>query len=90
MKIKRPKRFGPEWWACYAAAFAVERAASEKALRKMGDACSAFDRVRNGRSGLAERCATIADDAIQGLVEADKDGCVDAAWTKLYPTAYDK
>lgn len=80
---KIPERFGPEWWSCYAAAFAVERAAGESAMRML-DMHSTFDRERNMRSSTAERCVTIADDAIQGFRVAVEGGCVDDDWSRLY------
>jgi hypothetical protein len=80
--VKIPKRFGPEWWACYAAAFAVERAAVERAEPR---ARYSYDRTRAIRSSIAECCATIADDAIQGFAEAVEGGCVSEDWSKLHP-----
>lgn len=73
-RIKIPARFGPEWWACYAAAFAVERAAFERTEVASGH--DEYDRVRRIRSSIAERCVTIADDAIAGFREARDGGCI--------------
>lgn len=72
---RKPKRFGPEWWACYAAAYAVERRGGEDAREAMGQA-TVFDRERCARFSTAERASLIADDAIMAFAEIVDDGCV--------------
>jgi len=69
VRVRIPKRFGPEWWACYAAAFAAERRYGESIHHD-------FDRERKLRCSTAERCVVIADDAIEGLREARDLECI--------------
>ncbi len=89
MKPKTPKRFGPEWWACYAAAFAVERRREEdtvlsmRRVERMYSHLGEFDCIRMLRAQTADRAAIIADDAIRGFAEAVQDEGIGGEWAEL-------
>lgn len=73
MKAPTPKRFGPEWWAAYGAAYAVE----QRAFVAADAGHDSFDRTRSICPMIAARCVVIADDAIRGFNEAVAGGDVD-------------
>ena len=66
--MKLPKRFGPEWWAFYGAAFARDFASTQD--------LSGFDRAVELRSSSSELAAAIADQALEGFADAVEGGCV--------------
>lgn len=74
---RRPKRFGPEWWAAYSAAFVLRFA---DALRTDGmdrdGRLWTSDRADALGPCIAEEAAHIADRAIECFVEADAAGAV--------------
>lgn len=67
--MRNPKRFGPEWWAAYAAAFVHN---FEKSAAIVG-----FDRAAELRSSSSERAAEIANHAIAGFADAVEGGCIE-------------
>lgn len=84
MTTKSPRRFGPEWWSCYAAAYAADACRIETVLSQQPRSeLSDFDRVRQMRSSIAERAVVVADDAICGFAEALDGECVGRTWSEL-------
>lgn len=70
-RVPVPKRFGPEWWAVYAASF-VEQFESMKHHQTFDDRAKRI-------SCDAEHAAAVADLAIEGFEAAVDGGCVEGA-----------
>lgn len=75
-----PKRLGPEWWACYGAAFALGFQDMLEAVRENnGDVGRLWDKDHPSSLGssIAERAADVADRALECFAEAVEGGCIE-------------
>lgn len=71
--MKIPVRFGPEWWACYGAAFALNFDKMLAALRAGGGDTDRLwlDEARDSLgSSVAEKAANVADRALECFQKA--------------------
>lgn len=69
-----PRRFGPEWWMVYAAAFVSE---FQRSRHEPGQGrWMSFDEAASHCSSDAEFAATVADVALVGFEKAVEGGCI--------------